>query len=122
MNALVEPGVRDGDGDLCRERGERALVIVVVVVDARVFEVEYADYLALIDERDGEFGAGLGVDREVARILAYIGGEDGLAELSGGADEAFSEGDGAFSSDALAVAGARSGARTAACVRSTAGW
>ena len=58
------------DGDLRGQRGERALVVLVVVVDARVFEVEDADDLALVDERHGEFGADLGIVGDVARVLA----------------------------------------------------
>src|SRR6202012_4550588 len=43
VNALVEASVRDADGDLRGKSGESALVVLVVVVDARVFEVEDAD-------------------------------------------------------------------------------
>jgi hypothetical protein len=80
-------------------------VIVVVVVDAGVLEVEDADDLAFVDEGNGEFGANLGVGFDVAGVLANIGGKNGFAELGGGADEAFAEGDGAFADDALAEAG-----------------
>src|ERR1700750_2659460 len=40
VDALVEARVGDADGDLGGEGGEGALVVVVVVVDAGVFEVE----------------------------------------------------------------------------------
>ncbi len=105
MNALVEAGVGDADGDLRAERGERALVIFVVVVDAGVFEVEDADDFAFVDERDGQLRANLGVGFDVAGVFADVGGEDRLAELGGGADEAFAEGDDAFADDAFAEAG-----------------
>ena len=105
MDALVEPRVRDGDRDLCGERGEGALVVFGVVVDARVFEIEDADDLALVDERNGELRAGLGVLGDVARVFADVGGEDGLAQLGGGADDALAESDVALAGDAFAVAG-----------------
>ncbi len=67
MDALVEARVRDGDGDLRGQRGESALVVLVVVVDASVLEVDHADDLAFVDERDGQLGASLRVGRDVAR-------------------------------------------------------
>ncbi len=79
MDALVEAGVGDGDGDLRGEGGEGALVVVVVVVDAGVLEVDDADDVALVDERDGELGAGFGIFGDVARVFADVGGEDGRA-------------------------------------------
>jgi len=81
VDALVELGVGDADGDLRGQGGECALVILVVVVDAGVFEVENADDLALVDERDGELGADLGVSFDIAGIFADIWGENGLSEL-----------------------------------------
>ncbi len=69
VDALVETGVGDGDGDLRGEGGEGALVVFVVVVDAGVFEVDDADDVALVDEGNGELGAGLGVFGDVARDL-----------------------------------------------------
>ena len=63
VDALVETGVDDGDGDLGGEGGEGAEVVFVVVVDAGVFEVDDADDAALVDEGDGELGAGFGVLR-----------------------------------------------------------
>ena len=105
VNALVEAGVGDADGDLCGQRGEGALVILVVVVDASVFEIEDADDLALVDERDSEFGADFGVGFDVARIFADVGGEDGFAKLGRGADESFAEFDGALAEDTLTKAG-----------------
>ena len=106
VDALVEPRVGDADGDLRAEGGERALVVIVVVVDAGVFEVEHADDFAFVDQRDGEFGANLGVGLDVAGIFADVGSEDGLAQLGGGADEAFAESDDALADDAFAEAGA----------------
>ena len=105
VDALVEAGVGDADGDLRGEGGEGALVVFVVVVDAGVLEVEDADDLAFVDEGNGEFGADLGVGFDVAGVFADVGGEDGLAKLGGGADEAFAEGDGALADDAFAEAG-----------------
>jgi len=106
VDALVETSVGDTDGDLRGERGEGALVVFVVVVDAGVFEVDDADDLALVDERDGELRAHFGVRFDVAWVFADIGGENRLAELSSGADKALAEEDVAFAVDALTVAGA----------------
>ena len=75
-DALVEPRIRDRDGHLRGQRGERGLVVLVVVVDARVFEVDHADDLALVDQRHGELGAHLGVGDDVARVLAHVGHQD----------------------------------------------
>ena len=105
VDALIEAGVGDADGDLRGEGTEGALVVLVVVVDAGVLEVEDADDFALVDEGDGKLGADLGVGFDVAGVFADVGGEDGLAQLGGGADEAFAEGDGALAGDALAEAG-----------------
>ena len=105
MDALVEAGVGDADGDLRGEGGEGALVVFVVVVDAGVFEVEDADDLSFVDKRDGELGAGLGVFGDIAGVFADVGREDGLALLGGEADESDAEGDGALAGDAFAVAG-----------------
>jgi len=105
VDALIEAGVGDADGDLRGEGAEGALVVLVVVVDAGVLEVEDADDFALVDEGDGKLGADLGVGFDVAGVFADVGGEDGLAQLGGGADEAFAEGDGALAGDALAEAG-----------------
>ncbi len=63
-----------------------------------------ADDVAFVDERDGEFGTGLGVFDDVTGVLADVRGEDGLAQQGGGADDALAEGDGALTGDALAVA------------------
>src|SRR5437879_4392954 len=82
------------------EGGEGALVVFVEVVDAGVFEVEDADDVALVDEGDGELGAGLGVLGDVAGVFAGVGDEDGFAELGGGADDALAEDDGALAGDA----------------------
>lgn len=81
VDALVETCVGDADGYLRGQSGECALVILVVVVDSSVFEIEDADDLALVDERDGEFGADFGVGLDVAGIFADVGGEDRFAEL-----------------------------------------
>src|SRR5882757_8605352 len=105
VDALVEARVGDADGDLRGEGGEGALVIVVVVVDAGVFEVEDADDLAFIDEGNGELGADFGVGFDVARVFADVGSENRFAELGGGADKAFAKSDDAFADDALAEAG-----------------
>ena len=43
VHGLVEARVLDGDGDLRGERGQRALVVFVEVIGARVFEIEHAD-------------------------------------------------------------------------------
>ncbi len=121
VDALVEAGVGDADGDLRGEGGEGALVVFVVVVDASVFEVEDADDLAFVDERNGELGADLGVGFDVAGVFADVGGENGFAELGGGADEAFAEGDDALADDALAVAGGEAVLEVLRCGRSRGG-
>ena len=79
VDALVEAGVGDADGDLRGESGEGSLVVLVVVVDASVLEVEDADDFALVDEGDGEFAAYLWVGFDVTWILADVGCEDGFA-------------------------------------------
>ena len=55
VDALVEAGVGDGDGDLGAEGGEGALMLFGVVVEAGVFEVEHADDAALVKQGDAEF-------------------------------------------------------------------
>ena len=79
-------------------------MVIVVVIDAGVFEVEHTDDFAFVDQRDGEFGANFGVGLDVAGVLADVGSEDGLAQLGGGADEAFADRDNALADDALAEA------------------
>jgi len=106
VNALVEAGVGDGDGDLRGEGGEGALVVVVEVADAGVLEVDDADDVALVDEGDGQLGAGFGVFGDVAGIFADIRGENRGSLGGGGADEAMAGRDVALAGDALAVAGA----------------
>src|SRR5882757_9458289 len=105
VDALVEARVGDADGDLRGQSGEGALVVVVVVVDAGVFEVEDADDLAFIDEGNGELGADFGVGFDVAGVFADVGSENRFAELGGGADKAFAKSDDSFADDALAEAG-----------------
>jgi len=105
VDALVEAGVGDADGDLRREGGEGALVVFVVVVDASVLEVEDADDFSFVDERDGELGADFRVGFDVAAVFADVWREDRFAELRGGADETLAEGDGAFAEDTLTKAG-----------------
>ena len=70
-----------------------------------MFKVENADDLALIDKGNGKLGADLGVGFDVAGILTDVGSEDRFAELGGGSDEAFAQGDGAFAGHAFAEAG-----------------
>ena len=63
-DALVEPGVFDGDGDLRGERGDGALVVFVEVVGAGVLDIEHADDFAFVDERHGHLRARLGIDHD----------------------------------------------------------
>ena len=79
VDALVEASVGDADRDLRGESGEGSLVVLVVVVDAGVLEVEDTDDFALVDKRDGEFGAYFGIGFYVTWILTDVGCEDGFA-------------------------------------------
>ncbi len=69
-----------------------------------MLEIDDADDVALVDQRDGKLGAGLGVLRDVARVFADVGGEYGRALRGGGADEADTGSDGALAGDAFSVA------------------
>ena len=91
VDALVEAGVGDADCHLRGEGGDGLLVVFVVVVEAGVFEIEDADDFAFVDERRGELRADLGVDGDVARVLADVGDEDGFAELGSGSDDSLAE-------------------------------
>src|SRR6185312_15899391 len=71
---------------------------------AGVFEVEYADDLAFVDKRYGHFRARLGVDLNIARVLADIADADEAMGSDGGADEANVEGKFFLRVEALAEA------------------
>ena len=75
-DALVEPGVFNGDGDLRGQRDHGALVVFVEVVGAGVLHVEHADHLALVDQRHGHLRPRFGIDHVVAGVLAHIGHMD----------------------------------------------
>ena len=91
MNALVQARICDGDGNLRSEGRQCALVVFVVVVEPRMFQIDHADNLALVDQGNGEFRAGLWVVGDVAWIFANIGNEHWLTELGSDADQTFSE-------------------------------
>ena len=103
-DTLVELSVLNGDGDLRGEGGESADVVLSEVIDACVFDVEDADDLAFVNERDGELGAGFLVDFVVARILADVRNVDGTALGDGGADDAALDGDDVAGVEAFAEA------------------
>ena len=77
VHGLVEARILDGDGDLRAEGGEHALVLFIEEAGAGVFEIEHADDAALVEERDDELGASLGIHRQVARIFVDVGNIDG---------------------------------------------
>ena len=62
---LVEASIFDGDGELRGERGQGALVVLGEIITASVLEIEHADYVSLIDERNGEFGVRVGIALDV---------------------------------------------------------
>ena len=91
-DGLVEAGVFNGDGDLRTEGRQHALVFFIEEGGAGMFEVEHADYAALVEERHNELRAGLGVHRQVARILVDFGHVDGSPLTHGRAHQAAVDG------------------------------
>ncbi len=87
-DALVQRRVLDGDGHLRRHGGHDANVVFVEVIAAGVLDVEHADHLVFVDQRNAKLGAGLGIGLDVARIFADIGHQHGLPVLRGIADQA----------------------------------
>lgn len=82
-DASVEAGVLDGDGHAGGDELEQALVFKGEVAHGFGLEVEDADDLVLDDERDGEFGADVGVGVDVVLGLGDVFDEEGFA-LEGG--------------------------------------
>ncbi len=72
-HGLVEPRVLDSDGYLRRQRRQHALVLFVEEARARVFQVQHADHAPLVEQRHNQLRPGLGIHRQVARVLAHVG-------------------------------------------------
>ncbi len=103
VDALVQIGIRNRDGDLRGQRGQRALVILVVVVHPRVFQVDDADHLALIDQRSRQLGARLRVLNQVARLPAHIRSQNRRTLERRGADQPLAQRDAAPPGHPLSV-------------------
>ncbi len=95
VNGLIETRILDGDGDLRGQRGQHALVLFIEEVGTSVFEIEHADDAALVEERDDELRAGLGVHGQIARIFVDIGDVDGTPLADRCADNAARNGNAA---------------------------
>ena len=64
-DAGVETGVLDGDGHAGADELQEALVFGCEVTECFRLEIEDSDDLVLYDERDGEFGANVGVGVDI---------------------------------------------------------
>ena len=100
-DAGVEAGVLDGDGHAGGDELEEALVFGGEVAECFGLEIEDADDLVLDDERDGEFGADVGVGVDVVVEPGDVFDEEGLALQRGLADDAAAE----FDAHALDLGG-----------------
>src|SRR5271165_411926 len=80
---LVQRGVLNRDRHLCGQRGHDPHVVLGEVVTARMLDVENADHLVFIDQRNAQLRAGFRVRHDVAGIFTDIGDEYSLPMLSG---------------------------------------
>ena len=81
LNLLVKAGILNRDRDLRRKRGHGALVLISEEAAPGMLEVEYSNYLALVDQWDYQFRAGLGIGLYIAGIFGHIGDQHALFAL-----------------------------------------
>ena len=72
-----------------------------------MFEIDDADDLPLVDQRHGQFGASLRVFGDITAVAADVRRQHGLAQLGGGADQAFAQRHRSLAGDALAITGGK---------------
>ena len=101
---LVELCVFDGNGDLRCQRRDGSFVVFVEKAASRVLQIEHADDLVFVNERYDQFGMGLGVERNVARIFTHIRYQHGLLLLRSIADNTSAERNVVFQLDILVEA------------------
>src|SRR4030081_3287371 len=89
---FIQARILDGDRHLCRQRREGALMLLGEKTTTGMLEVKYTDYLVLVDERDGHFRSGLGVEFHVTRVLGYVRHQYCLFALHCRADHASFQG------------------------------
>ena len=90
-NLFVQPGILDGDRNLRRQRGNGAPVILGEKSAASVFQVEHADHLIFVNQRNRQLGAGLRIELDVARIFAHIRDQHRVFVLRGISDQSLAQ-------------------------------
>src|SRR5581483_4150800 len=98
---LIEACVLDRDGYLAGEGGQRTLMFLREVSTAGVLEIEDTDYLSLVDKGDHQFGAGLGISRDIAHIFFHISDQNRFIVLGGIAYKSAAEWDVVLQMDVL---------------------
>src|SRR6185312_10002218 len=91
-DTFIKAGILDRNCDLSSEGRERADVVVVVVVAARVFKIENADSPFLVNERHTKFGTGFRIQLDITRVLAYVRRQHRGFLSDGVADQSSSQG------------------------------
>src|SRR5437899_6949663 len=76
-------------------------MVFIEVATPRVLKIKHAEHVVLVDERDAELGASLGIDLDVAMIFADIRHENGAPLGDCRSDQAASARDIVFDLDVL---------------------
>ena len=58
-HAFIQARILNGDGDLRRESGKDAHVVVVEIIKVRAFQIDHPDHAVAINQRDRHLRAGL---------------------------------------------------------------
>ena len=54
-HALIQARILNGDGDLRRESGKHAHVVVIEIIKLRAFQIDHANHAVAINQRDRSF-------------------------------------------------------------------
>ena len=84
----VEGGVLDGDGEVAGEDLKRRAGIGGEGARIGPLDVQHADEVVAVEERDGHLRHHPRDQGQIAAVLAHVGDEDGLPALGGGAHDA----------------------------------
>ena len=72
-NLLVELGILNRDGNLCRQRRDRPLVLFCEESAAGMLQIKHPNYFVFVDQRHRQLRSRLRIGRDIARIFAHIG-------------------------------------------------
>ncbi len=98
---FVEPRILNRNRNLRRQCGYGAFVIVGEKAATRVFEVQHSNHFVLVDQRHRQFGAGLRIRLDIARVLVHVGHQNRLLMLRGVTHDASAQWDFVFELDVL---------------------